>query len=675
MIALGITAIWNMKIVQIESDKLSREYVPEVDIASELERTSLLSMYAIRGYTLTNDKTFLETGKKYLNEVAENIKAGTELAVRSPHLDKLKENIEKADIPVREYNALLEQTTHNLDELKLMQSKMNEAAAKFLEYSYGYLNNQSTKMKEDIESRTSPKMLQERYLKTTLINDVIDLGNATQIAAWKGMAQNDVTILHHAESNFIEMKKKLDEIRPMTTKEVDLKSLDAIEKSINDYEEANENYQVTFEKQQEIDKEREEAGDYVLSASDEIAHKGIDQTIEIATQASSSLAKSLWIMIIGLIIATAMGILMAFTVTTAISRPLKIAIDGIRKATNQVGSASEQLSSAAQQLSSGANDQASAIEETSASLEEMLGMVQNNVVNAKKANELSTEVKTISEEGNTAMTKLQRAMEEILSSNEKIEQLVKVIGEIGEKTKVMDEIVFQTKLLSFNASVEAERAGEHGRGFAVVAQEVGNLAQMSGKSAQEISQILSESIKKAEAITTENKKKVEIGNGYVLESSKILSAISASATQVVAGASQVSSASEEQATGIRQISTAMTNLDRAVQENAATAEETASTSEELSGQAESLQNLVQSLVTLMEGNRAATYSPPSSQIQPISQKYSQASTNRKNQKNGQLISIYSDREVSPKSKTGPYKMAAGSDYHDQNSSEAGWEEL
>ena len=60
-------------------------------------------------------------------------------------------------------------------------------------------------------------------------------------------------------------------------------------------------------------------------------------------------------------------------------------------------------------------------------------------------------------------------------SNKEIQEIVKVIAEIGNKTKVINDIVFQTKLLSFNASVEAARAGENGKGFAVVAEEVGKL--------------------------------------------------------------------------------------------------------------------------------------------------------------------------------------------------------
>ena len=87
-----------------------------------------------------------------------------------------------------------------------------------------------------------------------------------------------------------------------------------------------------------------------------------------------------------------------------------------------------------------------------------------------------------------------------------------IIQEIEDKTKAIDEIVFQTKLLSFNASVEAERAGEHGRGFSVVAQEVGNLAQLSGKSAAEINEILKRKYKSGEVYKRRQWKEGKRGN-------------------------------------------------------------------------------------------------------------------------------------------------------------------
>ncbi|MHA0111674.1 methyl-accepting chemotaxis protein, partial [Klebsiella pneumoniae] len=78
-------------------------------------------------------------------------------------------------------------------------------------------------------------------------------------------------------------------------------------------------------------------------------------------------------------------------------------------------------------------------------------------------------------------------------ANSQLQSISNIIGEISAKTNIINDIVFKTQLLSFNASIEAARAGQHGRGFAVVAEEVGNLAQMSGNAAKEIRALLEDS--------------------------------------------------------------------------------------------------------------------------------------------------------------------------------------
>ena len=96
---------------------------------------------------------------------------------------------------------------------------------------------------------------------------------------------------------------------------------------------------------------------------------------------------------------------------------------------------------------------------------------------------------------------------DIEATNNEFSDILRIIDEIAEKTKIINEIVFQTKLLSFNASVEAARAGEHGKGFAVVAEEIGNLARMSGESAQKISQILKAGTDKVQEIMLRSKER------------------------------------------------------------------------------------------------------------------------------------------------------------------------
>ena len=115
-------------------------------------------------------------------------------------------------------------------------------------------------------------------------------------------------------------------------------------------------------------------------------------------------------------------------------------------------------------------------------------MVKRNEENAEGSKIISDQGMQSSEAGRKAMTSMMEAIHEIDESNKdilktvedsnnNISEISNSIRQIGEKTKVINDIVFQTKLLSFNASVEAARAGEQGKGFAVVAEEVGNLAR------------------------------------------------------------------------------------------------------------------------------------------------------------------------------------------------------
>ena len=200
--------------------------------------------------------------------------------------------------------------------------------------------------------------------------------------------------------------------------------------------------------------------------------------------------------------------------------------------------------------------------ETSSSLEEVSKTVDNNLEDAEHANEVSNEITKISKLGDASIEHLVESMEEIKKSNEKIQEVVEIIQEIEEKTKAIDEIVFQTKLLSFNASVEAERAGEHGRGFSVVAQEVGNLAQLSGKSASGINEILGESIKRVKSISHDNSVKVDEGTSSVIESAKILKEINKKSHEINEITRKVFESSREQRESIRIVTTAVSELDR-----------------------------------------------------------------------------------------------------------------
>jgi len=313
----------------------------------------------------------------------------------------------------------------------------------------------------------------------------------------------------------------------------------------------------------------------------------------------------------------------AIAILSVASRAIHKVIDVLKEGSVQVSSASQQIAASSHQLSQASVEQAASLQQTSAAIEQMNSMVAKNSDNAGLASKSTDTSKQKAADGRSVVDRMIQSMEKINSSNqsiaqqmnhsnEQIAEIVRVIEEIGSKTKVINDIVFQTKLLSFNASVEAARAGENGKGFAVVAEEVGNLAQMSGSAAKEISALLDGSIKKVNDIVADTKARVEVlidqgklivedGSQVAQECGHVLDEIVNNVGGVSVMASEIAFASVEQSRGIREITNAMGQLDQTTQQNSATSEECAASAEQLSAQSVALRNAVSDLVLVIDG--------------------------------------------------------------------------
>jgi methyl-accepting chemotaxis protein len=252
------------------------------------------------------------------------------------------------------------------------------------------------------------------------------------------------------------------------------------------------------------------------------------------------------------------------------------------------------------------SEQAAAIQETSASADEVNAMISRNAANAERSKTMSMASAEAAGRSKSALAEMMKSIQEIHASNKeinreieesnhKIAEIVKVIRDIGAKTKIINDIVFQTKLLSFNASVEAARAGEHGKGFAVVAEEVGNLARMSGNAAREISEILEVSISRVQSIVAETEKKVgglmsasgariERGTQTARNCEKVLDEVVASVGEVNSCVGEIATASREQAQGVSEINRAMSQLDTLMQSNLSGVQSAAALTQKLKAQ-------------------------------------------------------------------------------------------
>ncbi len=210
----------------------------------------------------------------------------------------------------------------------------------------------------------------------------------------------------------------------------------------------------------------------------------------------------------------------------------------------------EVMETSVENVAAKANQQAASLEETAAALEEITSITRNNADNSVKMAKLGELVKNSANQGHSLANETAASMDHI--NNE--------VSAINDAISVIDQIAFQTNILSLNAAVEAATAGEAGKGFAVVAQEVRNLASRSAEAANEIKNI----VEIATAKASEGKKiSDDMISGYETLNSHI--------NETISIIEDVSTASKEQMLGIEQINDAVTTLDQVTQENASEA--------------------------------------------------------------------------------------------------------
>ncbi len=253
----------------------------------------------------------------------------------------------------------------------------------------------------------------------------------------------------------------------------------------------------------------------------------------------------------------------------ATASALNNVLSAINEASNQVDTGAGQVSSGAQALAAGTTEQAATVEELNSSITSVSQLAESNALSVKKASEYVNQVGESTAVSNEYMQRLNTVMKEIGDSSQQISKI----------TKLVEDIAFQTNILSLNAAVEAARAGSAGKGFAVVADEVRNLAAKSAEAAQQTAELIEKSVST-----------VAEGEKLAADTLARLADVSGKAGMVVQAMQEIEAASSEQAASIEQVSEGLTQVSTVVQTNAATAEESSASSEELAAQAQALQH-------------------------------------------------------------------------------------
>lgn len=396
------------------------------------------------------------------------------------------------------------------------------------------------------------------------------------------------------------------EIKKLTLSEEVSKHILDSEKELNDYFAISENIILNGSKLQDKDqvvRSFESQFSKLEGSLEELGKLTEKATVEksIVDLEKAKTIKNLAFIFVAIIMG--IGLFASYYIAKSITSPLTKATTDFSTSSQQLQGIVEELTKSSFSLNESSHQQASALQETAASIEEISAMVKKSSESAKESLNITQISQETASRGHKVVENMQNSIHKIKRSNseiltqmnnsyKQIGDIVELIKEISNKTKIINDIVFQTKLLSFNASVESARAGEHGRGFAVVAEEVGNLAVVSGKAAQEISVLLNDSVHRVEGIIQSTKSQVEsmvvVSQSTVDDGVAIANQCAGELTKIVQHSSEVlhavqsiAQANNEQALGIGEINKAMNQLEQVNHVNVSGAQESNQLAEKL----------------------------------------------------------------------------------------------
>ena len=564
----------------MEARQLADLKVPQVRIANDVERSAHLAIYQVGRYGDTEQTNYLRQGMVFLEETRKHIAEAKELGARSDLLADLTASADRAEAKIQNYEQFVQETVSKTDDIQQNRRDFVEATQSFMDDCDAYLVDMNEKLTEEIQAKAPPENILDHLQKISLMNEVMESGNAVRLAAWRSQAERNFLLLSEAQVNFATIKADLNELRKDTNNAIHLVQVQNCQATADRFQQGMKDLLANWQARDEASSNRLAAGMALLGAAQDSAVNGLGDTTAAAGRASKLLSTANVVVVAGLLMIILMGVALAFFISRGVNRVLNRVAGALDDASAQVMASASQVSSTSLSSAKGASAQAVSLESTSTSLEEMANMTQRNAADAQKALGLANQARNAANKGAEDIQAMGASMEMIKSSSADIAKIIKTI----------DEIAFQTNILALNAAVEAARAGAAGAGFAVVAEEVRNLAHRSATAAKETAA-------KIEGAIAKTAQGVEI-SGTVAGA---LHDITAKVREVDELVAAVANGSREQSSGIEQINVAVSQMDQVTQDNAASAQEGAAAAQELNAQAERMKEAVAELLLLVGG--------------------------------------------------------------------------
>ncbi len=232
-LVIGSLGSWLMTGAKNDSEKLAGEYVPEMKIAAEIRGAANRIMYQMRGYGFSEEETYYQNAQSEMTAFQEASKKADALADRAVHLTKLKGEMEIIKQAGEQYGQLMEKTKANIARLAQEREKLDKNAGMYMANANTFLAGQNAAFKKE---------LAERQKKLFIIDAVNERVTGVRVSNFKAQAANNMAMMQEASDRIRGVEKEITELRPITTDDEDIKRINQIQESSEQYAVAMEGY-------------------------------------------------------------------------------------------------------------------------------------------------------------------------------------------------------------------------------------------------------------------------------------------------------------------------------------------------------------------------------------------------------------------------------------------------
>lgn len=300
--------------VKNQTNGLVEKYIPEVQIATEIQQTVSGTIDNLTAFNYTFDIEYYNLAVASLDALDANLSDAEVLVREHPELTVLKERIVFANdasnqmrLASTDLKVLSEQYDQNL-------SEMSSAGDQALTIASEYLADQNLKMEAAFSTDTSTAQLNERLSKITASNNIIDQVSLLRIESASALLDRDPQVFTKTGENFEVINENIEFIRAMTTKQVNLDQLAGIEKSMDAYKASINSMTETLNTLKIIEVSVEEASTALNEANVALMHAGLGETIQVSNNTLSAVNDSTRNLIVGFAIALLIGIIVNYIV-------------------------------------------------------------------------------------------------------------------------------------------------------------------------------------------------------------------------------------------------------------------------------------------------------------------------------------------------------------------------